>query len=412
MREIKIILPIEKGQIVETVLTETGVEFSKVTDSESEIILIAATTDRVEEILSNLAKIGLGISFGRIHVSTLEVVIPSKEIDKKEARISIQELLSGIIQPSKITKNFVIFAVLSGILAALGLLADNAVIVIASMLISPLMGPMFGISLGTILFDKKLVKNGAIALIFGFLVPIIAGTLLTIIDPNFTLNPSITSRSTPTIAELGLAIISGVAFSLSFVSKEASALVGVAIAAALVPPAANIGIGIGALNLEIAAGSALLLCINIVAMLFFGMLTLWLQGIRPKESFRREKMAEKKVRTRFAVLIIALVVFSIPLAYSSWEVYTRDVIEKRANAVATSVVNSNYPAAYVVSIESDYYFSDPIIHAPSIRVNLIVATPNATYVANLGKEIADDVYFDTAITTLVSLQISILSVSS
>jgi len=412
LREIKIILPIEKGQIVETVLTETGVEFSKVTDSESEIILIAATTDRVEEILSNLAKIGLGISFGRIHVSTLEVVIPSKEIDKKEARISIQELLSGIIQPSKITKNFVIFAVLSGILAALGLLADNAVIVIASMLISPLMGPMFGISLGTILFDKKLVKNGAIALIFGFLVPIIAGTLLTIIDPNFTLNPSITSRSTPTIAELGLAIISGVAFSLSFVSKEASALVGVAIAAALVPPAANIGIGIGALNLEIAAGSALLLCINIVAMLFFGMLTLWLQGIRPKESFRREKMAEKKVRTRFAVLIIALVVFSIPLAYSSWEVYTRDVIEKRANAVATSVVNSNYPAAYVVSIESDYYFSDPIIHAPSIRVNLIVATPNATYVANLGKEIADDVYFDTAITTLVSLQISILSVSS
>ena len=65
-----------------------------------------------------------------------------------------------------------IFIALSAILASLGLLANNVVAVIASMVIAPLMGPIIGTSLGTVLSDRKLFKEGLKAEIFGLLLSI------------------------------------------------------------------------------------------------------------------------------------------------------------------------------------------------------------------------------------------------
>jgi uncharacterized hydrophobic protein (TIGR00341 family) len=413
LREIKIIVPLEKAQIVETVLNEGGIEFSKIQDTNSEIILIGAPPDKVELILGMLSKIGLGTSFGRIHVSSLDIVFPTKDmVEGARDRISTQELLIDVIHPSRITTNFIIFAILSSILAALGLIVGNAVIIIASMLISPFLGPIIGITLGSILFDRKLVKNGIIALLFGLGVGVLAGILFTITDPNFSINPEIALRSTPTIAELGLAIISGLALSISTTSKEAAALVGVAIAAALVPPIANIGIGIGSFNFEIAFGSTILLLINIIAIIIVSMVTFWVQGIRPKESVRREKMAVKKIRSRFGALAVALIVASIPLLISTISIYQRSSIEGAANNITNQIFLQDYPNAILISVQSSYYPIDPFIDNQSIRIIIIASVENEAYLSTVSQEIADAVYLETLITTIVSLQIAKTSISS
>ncbi|MHA1835843.1 MAG: TIGR00341 family protein [Candidatus Odinarchaeia archaeon] len=411
MREVEVFVPSDKAQIVETVLTEAGIEYSKIEGETNINLVIATTTEEVEHIINELSKIGVGKSFGRIHVSSLEVVLPAKKLTEEVAqRISTQELLSSIVQPAQLTQNFIIYAVLSAILAALGLIGDNVVIIIASMLISPLMGPIMGISLGIVMFDRRLIKNGVIAGIIGFFVSIGAGVVFAVATPYFTLTPEIMLRSSPTVEELGLAVISGLALSISTVSKETSILVGVAIAAALVPPAANIGIGLGSFNFDIALGSTLLLGINIISILIVSVLTLWLKGIKPKESVRREKMAVKKIRSRLGVLIIAFIVFSIPLVYSSLNIYQRSSLQNQANQITTQIFQ-NYPDAILLDVESTYYTIDPYFNNQTIRIFIIALSQNETYLINVPKIIADQVYAQTGIFTVVSLQIEHMSFS-
>ncbi|MHA1754119.1 MAG: TIGR00341 family protein [Candidatus Odinarchaeia archaeon] len=411
MREVEVFVPSDKAQIVETVLTEAGIEYSKIEGETNINLVIATTTEEVEHIINELSKIGVGKSFGRIHVSSLEVVLPAKKLTEEVAqRISTQELLSSIVQPAQLTQNFIVYAVLSAILAALGLIGDNVVIIIASMLISPLMGPIMGISLGIVMFDRRLIKNGVIAGIIGFFVSIGAGVVFAVATPYFTLTPEIMLRSSPTVEELGLAVISGLALSISTVSKETSILVGVAIAAALVPPAANIGIGLGSFNFDIALGSTLLLGINIISILIVSVLTLWLKGIKPKESVRREKMAVKKIRSRLGVLIIAFIVFSIPLVYSSLNIYQRSSLQNQANQITTQIFR-NYPDAILLDVESTYYTIDPYFNNQTIRIFIIALSQNETYLINVPKIIADQVYAQTGIFTVVSLQIEHMSFS-
>ena len=400
------IIPIDKSERVEAVLSEAGVGFSKLEGKENTNLIIAASPENVELIINELSKIGVGVAFGRIHVSTIDVALPAQKAEEAaKNRVSTQELLSSIIQPSKLTRNFIIFAILSSVLATLGLAGNNTVVIIASMLIAPFLGPIVGISLGIVLSDKRLIKSGLTANLTGFAIAILSGIIFTVTDPNFTITPEIMLRGSPTVAELGLAIISGIALSISMVNKEVSAIVGVAIAAALVPPAANIGIGIGLLNISIALGSSMLLLVNIVSIVIVGSTTFWIKGIRVKDSIRREKIATKQVKRRIGALAIALIAFSVPLVYSSMNIYQRAVIEGRSNAIATEILK-NYPDALLISVSSEYYTIDQFTHNQTVRILILVSSINQTYVASLPQEIADAVYSELKIEAIVSLNIA------
>ncbi len=410
MREVEVIIPTDKIDIVESVLKEADIGFSKIEGKENTNLIIATFPENVEFIINELSKLGVGVAFGRIHVSSIDVVLPApKPSEKTETRISTQELLSSVIQPSKPTRNYILFVVLSSVLATLGLIGNNAVVLIASMLIAPFLGPVLGISLGIVLLDKKLIKNGLTAIIVGFIISIIAGISFTVTNPNFTITQEIMLRVTPTIAELGLAVISGIALSVSIMSREISVIVGVAIAAALVPPAANIGIGFGSLNVEIITGSALLLLINVISILTIGSIIFWLKGIRPKESIRREKIAKRLVKRRVAALIIAFIAFATPLVYSSINVYQRASVEGRANTIAVNILENDYPDAFLISVSSQYYTTDPLTHNPCIRLSLTVSTENPMYVASVPATVAAAVFSELGIETIVNLAVNIFA---
>jgi len=86
-------------------------------------------------------------------------------------------------------------------------------------------------------------------------------------------------------------------------------LPGVAIAAALVPPLATVGIGLAMGDLGVAGGALLLFATNLIAIVLAGAVTLLLLGFRPA---RREEQ-EARLRWGLVTTVLLLVVIAIPL---------------------------------------------------------------------------------------------------
>jgi uncharacterized hydrophobic protein (TIGR00271 family) len=159
---------------------------------------------------------------------------------------------------------FVMIALATGI-AALGLLLDSPAVIIGAMLVAPLMAAIIGIGLGMIQADAKLLRLAASATLRGMLLAIGMGLLAGLILPGEGLTREILSRTSPTLFDLGVALVSGLAGAYALCRKDvSSALPGVAIAAALVPPLATVGIGLSRFHLEIAEGALVLFLTNLL----------------------------------------------------------------------------------------------------------------------------------------------------
>lgn len=177
---------------------------------------------------------------------------------------------------------FMMIGLAAGI-AALGLLLNSPAVIIGAMLVAPLMAAIVGLGLGMIQADGKLLGLAASATLRGMLLAIGMGLLVGLILPDLEPTNEILSRTAPTLFDLGVALISGLAGAYAICRKEMSAsLPGVAIAAALVPPLATVGIGISWLNRDIAQGALILFLTNLVAISAASALVFFLLGFRPK----------------------------------------------------------------------------------------------------------------------------------
>lgn len=177
---------------------------------------------------------------------------------------------------------FMMIGLAAGI-AALGLFLDSPAVIIGAMLVAPLMSAIVGIGLGTIQADVKLLGLAASATVRGMLLAIAMGLLIGLILPDSDPTNEILSRTQPSLFDLGVALISGFAGAYAICRRDMSAsLPGVAIAAALVPPLATVGIGISRPDMEIAQGALVLFLTNLVAITAASGSVFFLLGFRPR----------------------------------------------------------------------------------------------------------------------------------
>jgi len=151
------------------------------------------------------------------------------------------------------TFDYVAYLILASFIALLGLLSDSSVVIVASMLVSPIMGPILAILFGCVISDKKLrnkgIRNGFVSLMLCILTGLLCGLLfigIESIDKNETgiyITKQMAQRgATNDIAlDILIAIASGAAAALSVLGENTSSMVGVAISASLLPPAVNAG---------------------------------------------------------------------------------------------------------------------------------------------------------------------------
>jgi uncharacterized hydrophobic protein (TIGR00341 family) len=204
-----------------------------------------------------------------------------EEERKKAERVSREELYATVKDTARLSRVFLIMVGLSTIVAAIGLLKDNVAVVIGAMVIAPLLGPIIGLALATTLGDRDLARhaikaNGA-GVVLALGLAIVMGYWLEV-NPYI---PAIASRTDISLGDVVLALASGFAGALAFTSGAPAALIGVMVAVALLPPLAAFGLLIGSGFWTLALGAFLLLATNMICVNLAGVISFWVQGIRP-----------------------------------------------------------------------------------------------------------------------------------
>lgn len=226
-------------------------------DIESLIVLRRDPTD-VPQLLENLNQLGVGTEFGVIDIIPLKATIPEikrteeegEEEDKEKlsSRISIEEIKMLITESAKPDVQFIVFMVLAAIVSASALILDSIPILIASMILSPFMGPILGFSFGITTKDKTIIKDGVIGEIYGTIISIGMGILIGFIAKVSGFRPELSAQMSnigfPSYFDIIISICAGIAVAFSITGTVRSALVGVAIAVALIVPSVNIGLSL------------------------------------------------------------------------------------------------------------------------------------------------------------------------
>ena len=141
----------------------------------------------------------------------------------------------------KLTKSYMLMCALAAGIATLGLLQSSTAVIIGAMLISPLMGPIASMGFGFASFDGHQIRDSMKVVAVGAVIGVLTGVLLTLLSPISNATPEIIARTEPTVLDLAVAIISGIAGAYATVQQKGATAIGVAIATALMPPLATVG---------------------------------------------------------------------------------------------------------------------------------------------------------------------------
>lgn len=174
-------------------------------------------------------------------------------------------ILASVARDARLDQKYLLLMVLATAIATLGLLQGSSPVVIGAMLVSPLLGPIMGIGFGLAVLDAGLIKRSLITLAIGAALGILVAALIVWISPIKDVTPEIRARTQPTLMDLGVAVVGGVAGVYAILRKLSGVMVGVAIATALVPPLSTVGFGLVTGRLDFAMGAGLLFLTNFIA---------------------------------------------------------------------------------------------------------------------------------------------------
>ncbi len=263
----------------------------------------------------------------------VQKVIPSVTLERRaEVRTNMRESAQPDFE-------YFVLVVLSSMIATLGLLTNSGAVIIGAMLVAPLMSPIIGLGLGSLIGDETLLKNSATAIIRGAVIAVFIAIFLTWLNvslPFVTLHdlPSeVLARTRPTPIDLLIALAGGLAAAFALAQPSLSAaLPGVAIATALMPPLGTVGIGIAMGRWDVAGGALLLFITNAVTIAFASMLIFWALGFTPGQ-----KVGKRVPRSLMISALVTLVML-LPLSFLSISFFQEASRNREINTVVTEEV--------------------------------------------------------------------------
>ncbi len=201
--------------------------------------------------------------------------------------------------------------VIAMVIASIGLNVNSIPVIIGAMLISPLMGPIFGVGLGLGTNDMELVKASVRNLLVMVLISLVASLLYFLLTPLNLSNPSeLLARTNPTIYDVLIALFGGFAGILEQCRKEkGTVFAGVAIATALMPPLCTAGFGLASGNFAYFIGASYLFVINCIFIMLATYISV--KYLKFREMDFADELKQKKTRRISTILIVLFIVPSI-----------------------------------------------------------------------------------------------------
>ena len=256
----------------------------------------------------------------------------SRKIDHKHVRLNIQA-------DALPTKTYFIMNALAAVIAGYGLLADSAAVVIGAMLVAMMLGPISGIALAFIDNRWILLQTALKTLALGVVMIFSIGVVLGLINFNMPLTSEILSRTQPAVIDLMIALAGGAAGAFASISPRLSvAVVGVAVATALVPPLVASGILLAHAELRHSANAFLLALTNMVAIQISSSLVLWIAGFRRGSNEQVQSNVLEFIK-RNAISLIFLLILAIYLSANFIQMLQKQMYETKSKTAIEQLLN-------------------------------------------------------------------------
>jgi uncharacterized hydrophobic protein (TIGR00341 family) len=212
---------------------------------------------------------------------------------------------------------YALLTVVSTIVAVAGVLLDSLAVMVGAMVIAPLIGPQMAAAVGTVVGDTKTFRESVTRQAIGLGLGVVAATAVAAVmrlagmagPPSTETLLSISNSAGPSALLVVVALAAGVAGALSLSTDATLELVGVMIAAAIVPPIGVVGVSLAWGTPLAALGAATVVLVNVLAVNLAGMVTLWWMGYHPTE------WADlRRARNTLLIRILLLVTVTVLLA--------------------------------------------------------------------------------------------------
>jgi uncharacterized hydrophobic protein (TIGR00271 family) len=227
--------------------------------------------------------------------------------------------------------NYLFMLIVAAGIATIGLLVNSPAVIIGAMLVSPLMGPIVSAGVAIATFDVEMGVRAVRTLLIGSVVAVLVAAGIVLLSPVTGLTTEILARTRPNLFDLVVAILSGAAGGYALVRGQGGAVVGVAIATALMPPLAVVGYGLAMHEALVLRGSLLLFITNMAAIaLAVGAVAVWY-------GFGRGELRKRFAR-QAVISLLVLAPLAVPLTLSLRSIAWEARVNTTVRSVLTELV--------------------------------------------------------------------------
>ena len=259
---------------------------------EGDVILCDVAREDASVIVSDLRELDIDRE-GSIAMEDIDSQISEAAVNAEKASKGLptdavvwEEVESRTSENVELSGSFLAFMTVATLIAAVGILNDEIVLIIGAMVVGPEFGPLAGLCVALVHRRGDLIRRSLTALLVGFPVAITASFLFTLILDATGLIPSDFAQedhpftdfiSKPDEFTAIVAALAGIAGVLSLTSAKSGALVGVLISVTTIPAAANIGVAAAGADWEQWLGAMAQLGLNLTMIVLAGVAVLYIQ---------------------------------------------------------------------------------------------------------------------------------------
>jgi uncharacterized hydrophobic protein (TIGR00341 family) len=288
-------------------------------------ITIYTPEENLDDLIEKIqAVLDLRYNENMIEVSTPEFVISSllkraeKKVEKKEEKTPVEKLLDTVKDYGTLDLEKLSLTSIAGLVALSGLLLDNQTIIIGAMLLSPIMGPIYGFSVYAALgrIENALRCLGVLAaLLLGvFILSAIATFLINIVIP-LTMTDEIATRLVVNPIYTLMAVLLGFAAVVAFNRGTSEVIAGVAIAAAIIPPTVVAGLILVLQPMSLIT-TALLVAGQVVGLIAGALVAVTVLKIKPRDT--RDQTIARRYMMWSVAMIVLLIVLLLWISWLMW----------------------------------------------------------------------------------------------
>ena len=334
-------------------------------DRDGVLFEIPMPSNAVGDALDALEDCGIDIHMYTVVASAeTAMTVTSEQLEERYAGdydpLTGVELRTKARDLSRDTGSYAALMILSALIATAGLLIDSPAIVVGSMVIAPIIGPALTASVGVVTSDRKMIADSLWMQLYGLGLAVAAAAFLAAVFrfggfvPETLDLPTLDLlgvRLAPNMLSLVVGVAAGTAAGIGLTTKGPTSIIGVMIAAALIPTAGATGIAIAWVDSKIALGTAILLLVTMIAINLAVLGVLLVLGYRKRERSEWDRDVGYSIA---GVVILAIVVIGLVLAVGVATAEQVAVDRQVASAVDDSLENPAHENLTAVSVQTQY----------------------------------------------------------